>query len=180
MGYSLLLCQGETLVATIEVFTSNQPNAGLRPTIWSRGQARLVPWVASPSPSSPIKGGINNFSYRSVILQMGPRSPSGSVWSLEKWVRREHKTLEKQTLSGCKTEPSKWLWIHKIPFGLQAKWGLVSPRIRTSAVEASTPLGAVRAHDQGRPGNAMPSLIPEPGPCLGRCLVSTRGQTHLA
>lgn len=84
MGYSLLLCQGETLVATIEVFTSNQPNAGLRPAIWSRGQARLVSWVASPSPSSPIKGGINNFSYRSGILQMGPRSPSGSVYPWRK------------------------------------------------------------------------------------------------
>ncbi|PWZ17174.1 Mitochondrial adenine nucleotide transporter ADNT1 [Zea mays] len=84
MGYSLLLCQGETSVATIEDFTSNQPNAGLRPAIWSRGQARLVSWVASPSPSSPIKGGINNFSYRSGILQMGPRSPSGSVYPWRK------------------------------------------------------------------------------------------------
>jgi hypothetical protein len=37
MGYPLVLCQGETSVATIEDFTGNQPNAGLRPTIWNRG-----------------------------------------------------------------------------------------------------------------------------------------------
>jgi hypothetical protein len=42
MGYPLVLCQGETSVAAIEDFTGNQPNAGLRPTIWSCGQTKLI------------------------------------------------------------------------------------------------------------------------------------------
>jgi hypothetical protein len=42
MGYPLVLCHGETSVAAIEDFTGNQPNAGLRPTIWSCGQTKLI------------------------------------------------------------------------------------------------------------------------------------------
>jgi hypothetical protein len=87
-------------VATIEDFTGNQPNLGLRPTIWSRGQARLISWVGSPSPSSPIKGRINNFSYRSGILQIGPRPPCAPFKSLVKGVWKEHKIPEKKALSG--------------------------------------------------------------------------------
>jgi hypothetical protein len=48
---------------------------GLRPTIYSHDQAKLASWARSPSPSSPIKREINNFSYKSEILQIGPGPP---------------------------------------------------------------------------------------------------------
>lgn len=58
--------------------------------------SRFVSWARSPSPSSPIEGGINNFSYRTVILQIGSGPPYGFAGSLEKRIQREHKTPQKK------------------------------------------------------------------------------------
>jgi hypothetical protein len=73
--FQLLLCQGESSKATIKDFTDSRPSMGLRPTIWSHDQAMLASWAGSPSPSSPIKGGTSNLSYRSGTLQRGNISP---------------------------------------------------------------------------------------------------------
>jgi hypothetical protein len=56
---------------------------------------------------SPIKGGIDNFNYRSRILQMELRPPCGPIESLEKGVWRDLMTLEKKTFSSCSTKPSE-------------------------------------------------------------------------
>jgi hypothetical protein len=53
----------------------SRPSTRLRPTIWSHDQARLASWVGSSSPSGPIKGGINNLSFRSGTLQIRPTPP---------------------------------------------------------------------------------------------------------
>jgi hypothetical protein len=61
--------------ATVKDFVGSRPNMRLRPTIWSHDQTRLASWPGSLSPSSTIKGGINNLICRSVILLIGPGPP---------------------------------------------------------------------------------------------------------
>jgi hypothetical protein len=66
-------------------------------------EARLAFWAGSPSPSSPIKEGINNFNYRSRILQIGPR-PCDPIDPRQR-DPGEHKALEKKALSSYSTKP---------------------------------------------------------------------------
>jgi hypothetical protein len=73
--YPLLLCQGEPSKAIIKEFTASRPSMGLEPIIQCHDQARLASWPRSPSPSSPIKEGINNLSYRSRIQQIRLEPP---------------------------------------------------------------------------------------------------------
>jgi hypothetical protein len=108
--YPLLLCQGETPVATIHDFTGNQPNTGLRPAIWSRGQARLclLGWITVST--KPHKGKESTTSTISLgSCKFDPNPPCGPVVSPDKGVRRKYKAPKKKALSGCIYEPLEWL-----------------------------------------------------------------------
>jgi hypothetical protein len=95
--------------ATIKEFTSSRSSTELRPTIYSHDQAMLISRPRSPSPSSSIKGGINNISYRSRSLQIRPCVQTRAIIARTPRVRLEpmvRKSLGNTITTYSKVYPS--------------------------------------------------------------------------
>jgi hypothetical protein len=163
------------LGATVKDFTGSRPSTGLRPTVWSHDQARLASRAGSSSASSPIKGGINNLSYRFGTLQIGHRSPcvptdpqpkgsGGDIGEGALWL--QHQVF--RTIPGMKDT---------IRTSGQVRTG-----VTTCPGKGNSSPNHLRYDSSpwlGKTWEAVSPLIPRSAPHLGKGPVLTRGQTPL-